>query len=36
MSRLRTTLTYLALTALAIVFVAPVAYLVIGSLKPSG
>lgn len=35
MSRIRTTLTYLTLTALAIVFVAPVAYLVIGSLKPS-
>ena len=31
----RTTLTYLALTLLALVFVAPVAYLVIGSLKPS-
>jgi multiple sugar transport system permease protein len=35
MIRLRTALAYLALTALAIVFVAPVAYLVIGSLKPS-
>lgn len=32
----RTALTYLALTLLALVFVAPVAYLVIGSLKPSG
>jgi multiple sugar transport system permease protein len=31
----RTTLTYLALSLLALVFVAPVAYLVIGSLKPS-
>lgn len=36
MRQLRTTLTYLALTLLALVFVAPVAYLVVGSLKPSG
>jgi multiple sugar transport system permease protein len=36
MTQLRTTLTYLALTLLALVFVAPVAYLVVGSLKPSG
>jgi len=36
MTKLRTTLTYLALTLLALVFVAPVAYLVVGSLKPSG
>jgi multiple sugar transport system permease protein len=35
MKRLRSAVTYLALTLLALVFVAPVAYLVIGSLKPS-
>jgi multiple sugar transport system permease protein len=35
MTRLRIVATYLALTLLALVFVAPVAYLVIGSLKPS-